>query len=355
MEYKDIKPLNTEMMEKARAREDSLVKPLGSLGRLEEYAVRLAGIRGRMGGTLDKRAVLVFAADNGIHAQGITPVPKEVTYIQTLNIAGGIAGVSVLAKYAGADVVVHNVGVEPPIEQGNVVDILVMNGTNDITQGPAMTRQQCEQAVEAGFRAAEKFKDCDVAGIGEMGICNTSTTAAVGAVLLDKTPEQMAGRGAGITDGQYAKKIGAIARAIEVNKPDKDDVIDVISKVGGLDIAAMTGAYLGCAHYGVPAVIDGFISICAALCAARIAPTAKDYMFASHKSYEQGYNHIMDGLLMRPAFDLEMRLGEGSGCPLMFEVLEMSLRVIDEMGTFEQGNIDAEEYVDIREKGETKA
>ncbi|HBU11912.1 MAG TPA: nicotinate-nucleotide--dimethylbenzimidazole phosphoribosyltransferase, partial [Clostridiales bacterium] len=238
-----IKPLNEQAMAAARQREDSLVKPLGSLGMLEEYAVRLAGIRGFLGGTFKKKAVMVFAADNGIHAQGITPVPKEVTYIQTLNIANGIAGVSVLAKQAGADVVVYNVGVEPPLAHEKVRDRLVMHGTNDMTQGPAMSRGQCERAIKAGMDAVAELEGVGVLGIGEMGICNTSTTAAVACALLSLPPEKLAGRGAGITDEQYRKKVDAISRALAVNKPDKNDVVDVLAKVGGLDIAAMTGAY----------------------------------------------------------------------------------------------------------------
>lgn len=349
MNMTDIFSLDEQAMTDARQRVDSLSKPLGSLGLLEEYAVKLAGIRGFMGGTLAKRAVLVFAADNGIYAQGITPVPQVVTPMQTINIANGIAGVSALCAQAGADVCVYDVGIAEPLSRKNIIDARVMNGTNDMSQGPAMTRAQCEQAMQAGWDAVAAHADYDVLGLGEMGICNTSTTAAVAAVLLGKSVEEMTGKGAGITDAHYEKKMNAIKRAIEVNAPDKNDPIDVVAKVGGLDIAAMAGAYLACAHFKVPVVIDGFISICAALVAQRIAPMSVEYMFASHKSFEQGYASIADALNLSPALTLEMRLGEGSGCPLMFYILEASLRVLEDMGTFAEGSIDPSEFVDLRE------
>lgn len=349
MDYQDISPLDETAMIDARERVDSLSKPLGSLGLLEEYAVRLAGIRSNMGGSLEKRAVLVFAADNGVYAQGITPVPQVVTPMQTINIANGIAGVNALAAQAGADVFVYDVGIAEPLSRKSIIDVRVMNGTNDMSQGPAMTREQCERAMKAGYDAVASHREYDVLGLGEMGICNTSTTAAVASVLLGKSVEEMTGKGAGITDEQYAKKVSVVRRAIEVNAPDPRDPIDVVSKVGGLDIAAMAGGYLACAHYKIPVVIDGFISACAALVAQRLAPMSADYMFASHKSYEQGYAAISEALGLAPAFTLEMRLGEGSGCPLMFYVLEASLRALEDMGTFAEGSIDPSEFVDLRE------
>ncbi|WP_066688600.1 nicotinate-nucleotide--dimethylbenzimidazole phosphoribosyltransferase [Christensenella intestinihominis] len=348
MDYTDILPLDEDAMAAARERVDSLSKPLGSLGQLEEYAVRLAGIRGFMGGTLARRAVLVFAADNGVYGQGITPVPQAVTPMQTINIANGIAGVNALAAQAGAEVFVYNVGVAQELKRKNIIDALVMHGTNDMTYGPAMTRAQCERAMKTGYEAAAAREGYDVIGLGEMGICNTSTTAAVASVLLGKPVSALTGRGAGITDGQYEKKISVIEKAIEVNKPDASDPVDVIAKVGGLDIAAMTGAYLACAHYRVPVVIDGFISVCAALCAMRISPASVSYMFASHKSDEQGYTAIAEALGLAPALTLGMRLGEGSGCPLMFYILEASLRMLEDMGTFAEGSIDPSEFVDLR-------
>lgn len=348
MDYSDVLPLCENAMIDARERVDSLSKPLGSLGRLEEYAVQLAGIRGHMGGSLTKRCVLVFAADNGIYEESITPVPQEVTPMQTINIANGVAGVNALAAHAGTDVFVYNVGVAQPLKRKNIIDALVMHGTNDMAKEPAMTRAQCEKAMKAGYDAVAAHAEYDVIGLGEMGICNTSTTAAVASVLLQKPVGILAGKGAGITDEHYERKIAAIERAIEINSPDPHDVRDVISKVGGLDIAAMTGAYLACAHYKIPVVIDGFISACAALCAQRLVPMSASYMFASHQSEEQGYLPIIKALGLSPALMLNMRLGEGSGCPLMFTILEASLRVLEDMGTFEEGSIDPSGFVDLR-------
>ncbi len=348
MDYSDVLPLNEDAMIAARERIDSLSKPLGSLGKLEEYAVQLAGIRGYMGGSLTKRCVLVFAADNGIYEEGITPVPQEVTPMQTVNIVNGTAGVNALASLAGAEVFVYNVGIAQPIRRKGLIDALVMHGTNNITQEPAMTLSQCKKAIKAGYDAVYAHTDYDVIGLGEMGICNTSTTAAVAAVLLKKPVDKLAGKGAGITDEHYARKIAAIERAIETNNPDPHDVVDVLSKVGGLDIAAMTGAFLACAHYKIPVVIDGFISACAALCAQRLAALSASYMFASHQSEEQGYLPIVKALGLSPALMLNMRLGEGSGCPLMFMILEASLRILEDMGTFEEGSIDASGFVDLR-------
>ncbi len=347
-DYKDIKPLDEQAMEDARQRLDSLSKPLGSLGRLEEYAVKLAGIRGYIGGSLVKKAVLVFAADNGLHCPDITPVPKAVTMLQTLNIARGVAGVSVLARQAGADVRVYNVGVELPINSPDVIDVCVMNGTEDMAAGPAMSRGQCERAIAIGYAAVADNPAYDVYGLGEMGICNTSTAAAVTAAFTGADPKVITGKGAGINDTHYQNKIAAIERALELNKPDPADPVDVLAKVGGLDIAAMAGAYLACAHYGVPVVIDGFISAAAALAAEKMAPACRPYMFASHKSKEPGYMSIAKAMNLDPPLDLDMRLGEGSGCPLMFNILEASLRVIEDMATFEEGNVDSDEFIDLR-------
>ncbi len=348
IDYKQIEGLNTHAMDRAKERIDQLAKPLGSLGKLEEYAIKLAGIRGTLGGSLKKRGVLVFASDNGVHAQDITPVPKIVTAVQTINIANKITGVGVLAKHADADVFVFNVGVEPDLKHEKVINALVANGTKDISKESAMTYEQAQQAIETGYNAVAKYSDYDVLGIGEMGICNTTTTAAVASCLLNESPEVMTGKGAGITEEQFVKKINIIKQAIELTKPNKQDPIDVLAKVGGFDIAAMCGAFLGAAHYKIPVVIDGFISVCAALCAIRIAPDCQNYMFASHKSFEQGYGVIIEAINMSPAIDLEMRLGEGSGCPIMFNILEASLRMIEDMATFEEAEIDPTKYIDIR-------
>ena len=345
-----IKPLNKPVMQETKEYLDSLLKPIGSLGRLEEYAIRLSGIRGFMGRPFRKSGVLVFAADNGVHAQGITPVPKIVTTTQTINIAKGLAGVSVLARQFGSEVFVYNAGVERALNSNLITDICARRGTDDITMGPAMTRDECISAIRAGIDAAISHSDCEVLGIGEMGICNTTTSAAVASALTGVPPAKMTGRGAGINDEMMAKKIKTIERALQVNSPDPNDCVDVISKVGGLDIAAMTGSFLGAAWARIPVVIDGYISAVAALCAYKMNPLAREYMFASHKSLEAGYTAVMEALELAPAFDLQMRLGEGSGCPILFYVLNAALKITDELATFEEGNVDPSDYVDIREK-----
>lgn len=348
MKIPEIAPLDAEAMRRAQEKIDSQSKPLGSLGSLEEYAVRLAGIRSVVGGSLERKAVLVFAADNGVYEQDITSVPKAVTAVQAAAIANGMAGVSVLARHAGAEVSVYNVGVEAEVPSAHIKNHIVMRGTNDIACGPAMTAEQCGAAMQAGYAAVEEHSGAGVIGLGEMGICNTTTSAAVACALLGLPVRALTGRGAGITDLQLDKKVAVIERALEVNQPNQSDVMGVIAKVGGLDIAAMTGAYLACAARRIPVVIDGFISAVSALCAVRIAPGAAEYLFASHKSSEPGYRMAIGAMGMKPAFDLSMRLGEGSGCPLLFHLLDASLKLVDEMGSFEDTSVDASEFVDLR-------
>lgn len=348
MEITAVPQTDKSAEKSARKQIDGLSKPIGSLGRLEEYAVKLAGIRGRVGGSLGKKAVLVFAADNGVHAAGITPVPKSVTAAQAAAIANGLAGVSVLARQAGAEVLVYNVGIEGDVADAGIIGKVIIRGTNDISKGPAMTRKECKDAMRVGADAVLAHEQYGAIGMGEMGICNTTTTAAVACALLGISPEEMTGRGAGITEEQFQKKIDAIKSALKVNKPDQDNVIDVLSKVGGLDIAAMAGAFYMCAQRRIPAVVDGFISACAALCAVRLSPGVQNYLFLSHKSDEQGFAHIENALQMQAPLDLHMRLGEGSGCPLMFYLLEAALRITDEMGTFADSKVDGEKLVDLR-------
>lgn len=331
-------------MEAAAKKINTLSKPLGSLGRLEEYAIKLAGIRGYTGGKFDSKKIAVFAADNGVYAQNITPVPQEVTLIQAGNIAGGLAGVNVFARLAGAQVELYNVGMDGSFTGGIFLGTPVMPGTRDISIEPAMEPDELAGAMEIG---ASSVDGTDLLGVGEMGICNTTTASAVTACLLGASPDITTGRGAGITDEQLKRKTDVIKQAIEINSPDPDNAMDVIQKVGGLDIAAMTGAYLECEKKRVPVVIDGFISAAAALCAYRLSPGVKDFMFASHISTEPGFKLIMQELGLIPPINLNMRLGEGSGCPFMFFILEAALRFTDEMATFDESRINASGFVDI--------
>ncbi len=345
-----IKPVSQAAAEKARARVNDLVKPLGSLGLLEEYAVRLASIFGKTNVTGLKKAVAVFAADNGVWDEGITSVPQGVTAMQTVNMTKGVTGVTVFAAAAGAEVFLYDMGIKGFAGMKGVENRRLGDGTRSIAKGPAMDIGQAVQAIAHGLNAAEELwdKGYRVVGCGEMGICNTTTASAVSCVLTDNEPEVMVGRGAGITDEQLAKKVAVVKRALEVNTPDQHNVLDVLAKLGGFDIAAMTGFFLGAAYKQMAVVIDGFISATAALAATRFSPLAADYMFASHASTEPGYAAVMDALGMEAPLKLGMRLGEGSGCPLMFGILEASAAMMANMATFSEGRIDASKLVDIR-------
>jgi len=330
---------------------DSLVKPIGSLGKLEEFAIKLSGITGNTINSLEKKAIIVFGADNGIWDEGITNVPQSVTPTQMINMVKGVAGVSVLAKQNNIDVTVVNIGVKDDLAFDGIINANLMRGTNNIAIGPAMTEETARKAIDFGFNMAKTLKSdgYELIGIGEMGICNTSTSAAILCALTEKPAEDIAGLGAGIDQQQFIKKVETINKALKINKPDAKNPIDIVSKVGGLDIASMAGLYLGCAHQKIPVVIDGYISIVSAIIACEINPLVKEYVFASHKSAEKGYAAAMAYIGLTPMFDLEMRLGEGSGCPFGFYVLESSQRILRDMVTFADGNVDDSDYVDIRE------
>lgn len=336
---RSVTPLDQDAMAAARARQARLAKPPGSLGRLEELSVQMAGITGNVFNTVRKRQLLVFAADNGVVAEGVSSAPQSVTLRQTINLTRAKTGASVLAKHFGCDVTVCDVGVNADIREPAVLNRKIAYGTRNIAKGPAMTREQALRAILTGAELAKESR-ADVLGIGEMGIGNTTTSSAVLAVLLDAPVETVTGRGGGITDESFRKKKAVISQAIAGNRPDPADVVDVLTKVGGLDIAAMCGAFLGAAAARRPVVIDGFISAVAALCAVRLCPPAQGYLVPSHASYEIGYRLAMEALGLRPMLLLDMRLGEGSGCPLAFSVLEGACAVMNDMATFDQAGID---------------
>jgi len=342
------KNVNEEAKVAAKERLDSLVKPPGSLGELEEIAIKLAGISGKTVSDLSKRAVLIFASDNGVVEEGVSLAPQEVTYIQTQNFAKGITGVAVLAKLFNADLVVTDVGINGELNHPKVINKKIRKSTSNIAYQAAMTREEAEQAVLVGIETAvEAAKNgYNWLGVGEMGIGSTTTTAAVLCALSGFSPKQAAGKGAGLTEEAYANKIKTIQKALDINNPNGDDPLDVLAKVGGFDIGAMAGAFIGAAYMQVPVVIDGFISIVAALLAARLNPLVKDYMFASHASFEQGYKHASELLGLAPCLHLNMRLGEGSGCPIMFTIMDAATAIIKDMGTFAQANID-EAYLEV--------
>ena len=345
-----VGPLDGAAMEAARQRQAMLAKPPGSLGRLEELSIQLAGITGKVCSRVDKKHLLVFAADNGVVAEGVSSSPQSVTLMQTINLTHDKTGASVLAKHFGCGITVCDVGVNADIREPRVLNRKIAYGTRNMAVGPVMTREQALRAILTGAEVA-KATDAQVLGIGEMGIGNTTTSSAIEAVLLDVDVEAVTGRGGGITDESFRKKKQVIRQAIVVNQPNRADVVDVLAKVGGFDVAAMCGAFLGAAATRRPVVIDGFISAIAALCAVRLCPDVRGYLVPSHASFEIGYQLAMDAMDLKPMLLLGMRLGEGSGCPIAFQVLEAACAIMNDMATFDQAGID-DGYLDEIRQGD---
>ena len=343
-----VQPLDQKAMLAAEAHQARLAKPPGSLGRLEELSVQLAGITGKVHNELPRKQLLVFAADNGVVAEGVSSAPQSVTMQQTINLTRGKTGAAVLAKRFGCGLTVCDVGVNADICESAVLNRKIAYGTQNICAGPAMTREQALQAILTGAAVAENV-DANAVGIGEMGIGNTTTSSAVLAVLLGADVDKVTGRGGGITEESFRKKKAVIRTAIAVNRPNRNDVIDVLAKVGGFDLAAMCGAFLGAAASRRAAVIDGFISAVAALCAVRLCPLVRGYLIPSHASFEIGYRLAMEELALRPLFDLGMRLGEGSGCPLAFQVLDAACAVMNNMASFDEAGINDDYLEEIRQ------
>ena len=283
-----ITPTDAAAMCAAEVRQASLAKPPHSLGRLEDISVRLAGIFGTERPTLGRTGVLVFAADNGVCAEGVSCAPQSVTREQAVNMTRGLTGMSTLARFFGDEVIVTDVGILTDTHCPAVRDRKIRHGTEDLAVRPAILRSEAVQAISVGIETVREAKAAGLTavGIGEMGIGNTTTSSAVLCALTGASVADVTGRGGGLTDEGYQKKLAVIEAALALHRPDANDPIDVLTKVGGLDLAAMTGAYLGCAAEHIPAVVDGFISIVAALCAVRLCPAARDYLFLSHASYE---------------------------------------------------------------------
>ena len=342
-----IRPADRDAMAAARQRQAQLAKPPGSLGALEDISVRLSGITGRLCPEMNKCRVAVFAADNGVVDEGVSCAPRSVTLQQAVNMIRRKTGMSAMAASFGDDVAVVDVGIAALVPPVGILDRKVRPGTGNIAVEDAMTRQEVLAALAAGMEqsAIAKADGITALGIGEMGIGNTSTSAAVLSTLTGADIESVTGRGGGLTDVGFAPKKDVLRRALERRTIDKSDVLEVLCAVGGLDIAAMTGAFLGCAHERIPAAVDGFISVVAALCAVRLCPAADDFLFLSHDSYEVGYRLAARELGREPCLHLGMRLGEGSGCPLLFRVLEAACGVMSGMATFAEAAIQ-DDYLD---------
>lgn len=346
-----VKPADKEVMTAAKERQAELAKPPGSLGVLEELSIRVAGITGKIHNKAEKCRIIVLCADNGVCDEGVSCTPQSVTLAQTINLTRGMTGASSLAKHFGDEITVVDVGVMTDYNCPAVINRKIAYGTKNLYFEPAMTREEAEKAICVGLEMADKCAEdgVDAIGVGEMGIGNTTTSSAILSAFTGTPAKITAGKGGGLLDEAYLHKIEVIDGAIAKHKPDINDPIDVISKVGGLDIAAMCGVFLGAAEHRIPVVIDGFISIVAALCAARLCPNVKDYLIASHASFEPGYVLAMNELGLEAPLLMKMRLGEGSGCPIMFRVLDAAYAIMNEMATFDEASIDDSYLDEIRE------
>ena len=345
-----ISPLYEAPMREAKARQDALAKPPGSLGLLEEISIRLAGITGTVKNEAAPTRIYVLAADNGVVSEGVSSAPQSVTRAQAINLTRGLTGASCLAKHFHDGLTVVDMGIALPYTCPEILNRSLGKGTANIAAGPAMPRPAAVQGILTGMELAAQARQDGIRllGVGEMGIGNTTTSAAVLAALTGLAPEELTGRGAGLTDDAFRKKKDVIRRALTLHRPDPADPVGVLSAVGGLDLAAMTGAFLGLAAAHVPAVADGLISVVAALCAVRLCPAARDAIFLSHASKEPGYRRAAEELGLGPFLQLGMRLGEGSGCPLAFQVLKAACAVMNGMATFAEAAINDDYLESIR-------
>ena len=315
---------------------DYCLKPPGSLGKLESMARQIAGITGQVHNAIRKKAIVVMMADNGVYTEGVAMYPQDITRIGAEFVTTGRMGVNFLARQAGADIIAVDIGIQVDVDLPRVINRKVRHGTANFLKEPAMTREEAIQAIEAGIEVTMDAIDrgYDLIGTGEIGIGNTTASSAVLFAFTGAPIDRVVGRGAGLTDEAFARKKAVVEEAVRRHRPDPDDPLDVLAKVGGLDIAGMVGTYLACAARRVPVVTDGLISNVAALAAMRCKPEAVQYMIPSHISFEPGAKLLKEITGLEPMLDMDMRLGEGTGCALVFTIIEAALRMIEEMGTF---------------------
>lgn len=337
---KRIRPVDADALEQIQQRIDRQAKPPGSLGRLEELSRRYLAITGRE--VIRAKRIYTFAGDHGVAAEGVSAFPAEVTPQMVYNFIEGGAAVNALARHAGAEVCVVDMGVNHDFGRlKGLIDCKIAPGTANIATGPAMTREEALKSLQVGVElaAAAKADNVDLLGTGDMGIANTTPSAAIAAVFTGLSPAQVTHRGTGIDDAALARKIEVICRALAVNSPDPHDPVDVLAKVGGFEIGGIAGLVLGCAVEGLPVVIDGFISTAGALIACELHPHVRDYVFAAHKSVEIGHQHLLHRIGQQPLLDLGLRLGEGTGAALAMTLIEASLRVLREVLTFDAAGV----------------
>ena len=339
---RQIKPLDAEAMHLAQARQDTLTKPQGSLGRLEELSIQVAGIQGKARPVIESKVIITMAADHGVTKEGVSLYPQEVTAQMVYNFLRGGAGINVLARHVGARVVVVDMGVASELlpHPGLVVK-KIGYGTRNMARGPAMEREEALRALEAGIEVVEEelAKGMDILGIGDMGIGNTTTSSAIVAAITGAPVAKVTGRGTGVDDERLRHKIEVIERALEVNQPDPDDAVDVLTKVGGFEIGGLAGAILGAAAHQVPVALDGFIAGAAGLIAVRLAPQVREYLIAAHRSVEIGHSIMLEHMGLKPLLDLDLRLGEGTGAALGISLVEAAVKILNEMATFTEAGV----------------
>ncbi|MBI4792795.1 MAG: nicotinate-nucleotide--dimethylbenzimidazole phosphoribosyltransferase [Deltaproteobacteria bacterium] len=338
---RDIKPVNRQMMAQAQARLDNLTKPQGSLGKLEVLARRISAIQQTIRPDIGHKVILTFAADHGVAAEGVSSVPQEVTRQMVYNFLRGGAGVNVLARHVGAEVWVVDVGVAGDIRADGLRSRKVKAGTDNLAKGPAMQIGDALKALGVGVETAREAiaQGAKILGTGEMGIANTTPSAALFAALLGVEVEEITGRGTGIDDATLRHKIEVIKQGLRVNSKHLTGPLATLAALGGLEIAAICGMILECARSGVPVVVDGFISSAGALVALQLADHAADYCFFSHMSAEQGHRLFFEKMGLEPILDLDMRLGEGTGAALAMGIIEAGVKIINEMATFAEAGV----------------
>jgi nicotinate-nucleotide--dimethylbenzimidazole phosphoribosyltransferase len=338
-----IERIDYSLAEKTQKRLDSLTKPLGSLGRLEELAKRMIEITKHENPPIKNKVIFTMAGDHGVVKEGVSAFPQEVTAQMVYNFLARGAGINVLAEHTGARVVVVDMGVAEELKDENTeLKVKKINfGTKNMAEGPAMTKEEAVKSIEAGIEVFEEefLNGIDIVGTGEMGIGNTTASSAIAAVIMGRPVEDVTGRGTGINDKALKHKIEVIKKSIEVNRPIAKDAIDVLQKTGGFEIGGLVGVILAAASKRVPVIIDGFISGAAALIAYRLEPKVKDYMVAAHCSVEQGHKIILDYMGLKPLLDLDLRLGEGTGAALAMNIVEAGIKILTEMATFQSASV----------------
>jgi nicotinate-nucleotide--dimethylbenzimidazole phosphoribosyltransferase len=335
-----IKPVDLDKQDVIQARIDRQTKPRGSLGRLEEFARRFVAITGRE--SIRSKVVFTFAGDHGVAEEGVSAFPREVTPQMVLNFIAGGAAINALARHAGADVRVVDMGVDHDFGRlDGLIDSKVGRGTANFAKGPAMSRAQAVQCLETGIGLAATCVELgvDLVGTGDMGIANTTPSAAIAAAFTGLDPEAVTHRGTGIDDQALTHKVEVVRCGLAINRPDPSDPVDVLTKVGGFEIGGIAGLIIGCAAQQIPVVVDGFISTAGALIASELHPNVRDYLYAAHRSVEIGHQAMLERLELVPMLDLGMRLGEGTGAALGMTLVEAALRALREILTFDEAGV----------------